>query len=640
MGRIKSISCPPNIENGLGEIRMSRLGKVVLIAGQNGSGKTRFLTNLEQLIASKMDRSSRKLTLRSKRDWETNSQSYKTARDKLITTHSEPRSESVQQRIDELLSDINVSARELSAIDDSIARDSFLEMDEFDTRPTVIHFVPKELRLRDDHTLARGEFVTAPQIDIRQGIGQLSEKAFAYIQQWHNRYFNATHQNSRMQPEEKKKIVERYVELDRLISKFLGQSLTGDVDNNVQLFGRRLGQARLSDGQKVLIQFCVALHLADTNIKDVILFLDEPENHLHPAVLISVLRKISDEIFDGQIWVATHSVHVLSMFDADSIWFMKLGSIFPGGNIQKEVLHGLMGESSDIQRLRDFIDLPDVISRNDYAYQCLKTPMSVVTGVKDPQTKQAHNDLISAARSIGNPLRVLDFGAGKGRMIRAFAAADLESGTNTDEWLDYVAVEPSEQDRTLAGEEICQAYGTNSNRIFSGLSDVVGVYGHGYFDVVLMCNVLHEIDPVEWCALFSSKSPLFNLLKDGGRLLIIEDQLIPIGEMAYKNGFIVLDTPSIRVLFSADGGEYSSTDFRGDGRLKAHSITKACLAKVSAHSRVKALVEHLNLSKANILEMRGRKHEPTYVDGRLHAFWVQQFANTNLALEQLDARQA
>ncbi|MGT2505736.1 hypothetical protein [Cupriavidus basilensis] len=69
-------------------------------------------------------------------------------------------------------------------------------------------------------------------------------------------------------------------------------------------------------------------------------------------------------------------------------------------------------------------------------------------------------------------------------------------------------------------------------------------------------------------------------LSDNGFLLIVEDQRIPVGEKAHKNGFLVLDTAHLRTLFSikeADvaAGLFTFHDARGDGRLKAHLINRA-----------------------------------------------------------------
>jgi predicted ATPase len=78
------------------------------------------------------------------------------------------------------------------------------------------------------------------------------------------------------------------------------------------LFGFPLGQSNLSDGQKILLQLCLAIHCQQESLEDLVLFLDEPENHLHPSVIIETIERIKEEVSNGQIWISTHSIPLLS----------------------------------------------------------------------------------------------------------------------------------------------------------------------------------------------------------------------------------------------------------------------------------------------------------------------------------------
>lgn len=69
------------------------------------------------------------------------------------------------------------------------------------------------------------------------------------------------------------------------------------------------------------------------------------------------------------------------------------------------------------------------------------------------------------------------------------------------------------------------------------------------FDIVLMCNVLHEINPACWLDVFSI---IHSILKENATLIIIEDHLIPYGEKAYDNGFLVFDEDEFKMLFTLD----------------------------------------------------------------------------------------
>jgi predicted ATP-binding protein involved in virulence len=53
--RIKKIDIPKSVDNndGLEDIKMDKLGNIVLIAGKNGSGKTRILNKIFLTLGSK-----------------------------------------------------------------------------------------------------------------------------------------------------------------------------------------------------------------------------------------------------------------------------------------------------------------------------------------------------------------------------------------------------------------------------------------------------------------------------------------------------------------------------------------------------------------------------------------------------------
>ena len=147
-----------------------------------------------------------------------------------------------------------------------------------------------------------------------------------------------------------------------------------------------------------------------------------------------------------------------------------------------------------------------------------------------------------------------------------------------------------------------------------------------------MCNVFHEIDAKDWITTMNSNGLIFQSLNNEGNLLIVEDQLMPVGEKAYKNGFLVLDKLHFKKLFKIST-DYTVRDARGDGRLKAHFIPKIYITQIDSASRVDAIEALLYTSKTRVKELRS--NEATYKNGKLHGFWVQQLANAELALSEL-----
>ena len=198
-----------------------------------------------------------------------------------------------------------------------------------------------------------------------------------------------------------------------------------------------------------------------------------------------------------------------------------------------------------------------------------------------------------------------------------------------------MAYDKFDEDKLTCEGTISSIYGDDKTRYFNNLSEVSGDFENGSFDVVLMCNVLHEIEPSEWLSLFGADSPLVNLLKDEGSLLIVEDEEIPIGEKAYKQGFIVFGKAELRTLFNIAEAEtgFISDDQREDGRLMAHLIPKTCLNQITAESIKAALKAKQQRAKEEIEHLRAG--DASYKNGRRHGFWLQQYTNTSLVLETM-----
>lgn len=396
------------------------------------------------------------------------------------------------------------------------------------------------------------------------------------------------------------------------------------------MFGFPLGQTNLSDGQKILLQFCIAIYSQAVNFKDLILIMDEPENHLHPSVIVETIDRISKYVTNGQIWIATHSIPLLAHFDSNSIWYMENGSISHAGNIPEEVLESLLGDEEEIAKLQDFIGLPAQLALNRFAYECLFEPQVVLTGKEDPQTLQIRNELGKFEKK--GKIKLLDYGAGKGRLLANIVENSSDNLQSFTDRFDYIAFDKFNSNKEDCEKLLEKVYGTSLNKYFNDFATLFSYHDKGSFDVVIMSNVLHEIDPKDWLKLFSEGGQITSLLSEIGILILVEDTQVPVGEKAYQNGFIVLDTLQLKELFEMNKDEFTFDDER-NGRLKCHVIPKNCLSRINANSRELALKSLQETSKEKILEIRDADKD--YRNGKLHGYWVQQLANTTLALWEL-----
>ena len=157
----------------------------------------------------------------------------------------------------------------------------------------------------------------------------------------------------------------------------------------------------------------------------------------------------------------------------------------------------------------------------------------------------------------------------------------------------------------------------------------------GSVDVVVMCNVLHEIPPEEWKKLFGKNGVVTCLLKPQGRLLILEDMEIPHGELAHRFGFLLLDEQHIRklVAWTEEDSEKTMTVTALDDRLKAHVVPAGLLGRTTTESTKAALS---SLRETALEEIRRvRKDNLSSRNGRIHALWTQLLANADLGLDVL-----
>jgi len=200
-----------------------------------------------------------------------------------------------------------------------------------------------------------------------------------------------------------------------------------------------------------------------------------------------------------------------------------------------------------------------------------------------------------------------------------------------------VAFDKYDNDNNECLKNIERVYGGSDKKYYNNSTSLLSEHDKNSFDIIVLCNVLHEIDPKDWLELFKEEGDITPLLKDNsGFLLHVEDMLLPMGEKAYRNGFIVLDTPHIKELFDLkieDFTCYKNDEPKYKDRLKAHLIPKNHLIKITEKTRQKALEGVQKTAKEEI--KRIREASADYKSGKKHAFWVQQYANSSLALNEL-----
>lgn len=601
---------------GLKEIYMPRLGRFVALAGKNGAGKSRILNKLEWYVSSRLN------------GYDQLSQH----RQNVINLENVIKQHPLNEQLTNWKAQVKSSQYQIDMIVGRVVSD------EDSGKFKAIRFVPKQLILRDPRQFPNAELIAGFTRAKVPGVTGYEHNCLFYVKQLQERWWNSSHQNFSGTQEVIKTAIADYESFQEITQRLLREPLDRNIDGEPTLFGIPISDANLSDGQKVILQLCVALHAQKSDFDNTVFILDEPENHLHPSAAIDLLESLYQATGNSQIWIATHSVPLLAYvasIEPMALWFVEDGVVANSGRYPQKVLEGLLGSDERIGQLNTFTGLPAQLATIQYACESLLPPQVVSGGERDHQVSQIQE--IVARLGNGSPTTVLDFGAGKGRLLDGLGANLADTERSLPTLLDYFAFDQFPTDKTTCQAVIQTHFPGEAARYFSSSDDFFSQKDERSIAVVVMCNVLHEISPHAWQNLFSEQSMINRALRDDGYLLIVEDQRIPVGEQAHEHGFMVLDTPHLRTLFAikdsdVQAGLFLVDDKRKDGRLKAHLVAKSLLTRMTTESRKRSLEQLRNTAKEKIKELRSQAS--TYANGQLHGFWTQQFANTSLFLDE------
>ncbi len=156
------------------------------------------------------------------------------------------------------------------------------------------------------------------------------------------------------------------------------------------------------------------------------------------------------------------------------------------------------------------------------------------------------------------------------------------------------------------------------------------------FDLVLMCNVFHELTPTQWYEYLVKPGAIFSHLSSDGYFLIVEDQFLPVGEKANHFGFLLFGSKQFKDLFKITDKDidYLESSYDEDDRLKAYLIPKKYLDRVDANS-IKSALESLHKESLEHIHTIRKSSEESmnYKIARKYAMWAQLYANAKLALD-------
>lgn len=438
----------------------------------------------------------------------------------------------------------------------------------------------------------------------------------------------------------KKKRLQDLQKLNDFLLQLLGRSLLEEKDDGCIIMAQSIPRDRalaledclkeLSPGELMLFYLSTFLfYLGHVSGKDrkIVLLMDEPELHLHPKALLAMLGMIESCDMIDQLWIATHSIFILPRFSFESLVYMHESKVLKlSSTTYQRVYDDLVGlENIDMYEL-----LCSIENWENYQF--------VVENFLLPQTKGNANKKDEQALKVlevlkqiqaERPLRVLDYGAGQCRLWECLKLA-VPDKMERDQLLDYKAYDayPSKK----RPEEV--TYYTAKGK----------VEGAGGYDVVILMNVLHEIEPKKWCDVFST---IHSFLNKNGILIFLEVLSLTNGEQPYgQAGFLLLRDKQVKNLFPHSHSEklpnsrraeksncwvIPADDLRGvqdmQVRQAVDSLEKECEELLAKMDRERIGIAQRELKEIPMEARKQKAHQ--------YAFLSQQFINARLARQRV-----
>ena len=563
--RIASVEIKKAID-GLLTFSMDSLNRSVVLAGENGSGKTRLLKVIEKTVREAVN------TVKNNEPYEES--------DAIAISYEDDNGKPVDIS---QLSIINYSHSDLPL-------QSFKNFP-----PYVIECSKRNLQNENN------------------GFEQTAREVLLYLK-WLTKYA----------PKE---------ELNKFNNDFctplLGCSLEIDYANDKSplLFNHQvsdLSKMPLSPGQKYLLRLCVALNC--NSIPDgTILFLDEPESHLHPKVLLELFDNLESRFKLGQIWIATHSIELISHFWYSDIWYMADNKAKKMGSRTEGIIKGVLGDDNRRYDLYQFISSPDAFVCNAFAVECLCKPEVIRKPINNDPSTELVKEIVQQKDVI------VDFGAGKGRFLESYYLDNNRPLIDYFAYDRYGSVKDKETGKCSADYcmEVMRKYNIPDTTNYFGTEDDFKPHMEKiHADKVLLINVLHEITPAQWKDTFQN---INLLLKSDGILLIVERKELTYGEKPLESDFFILHQDSLSKLFACKTDDIKFWSYENRNKVFAFLIPKKLLGNVNNETIKQAINATKELSENKIRELKTDQiTDSLWEKGVALAFWTHQFTNASL----------
>lgn len=441
-------------------------------------------------------------------------------------------------------------------------------------------------------------------------------------------------------PASRNQAANRLAEINKILRDLIGYAIFYDENNGAVIQrldcqGNIIRQKNYSEmveefspGERIIFDLCFfVFYLNVVKQTKLILLMDEPELHLHPQVLLKIIEWLYNSPTIEELWIASHSLFLVPLFQFQELILFDSNRIMPrNSDTYKKLYDALVGLENI--NVFEFLKSLDNWQYYNFLVECFCHPDAVSkVDSNDEQFKRFVAALKVDSQSVS---RVLDYGAGKFRIWDCLQEAKV-LGKNVSA-IQYEAYEPYLSDKAkqqLDEEKVPFPLYTSASQLHQN-----------HYDAVVLMNVLHEVDVLEWVETFHN---IANILKSNGVLILLEVRTLLLGEQPYGNtGYLVLGDEEVSKLFP-------DVEITKCGPSKGKSncwvIARKGVAQVSKIS-VKMSIDKLKNNSFEILHglfetklELANSNDLEYtkeISARKYAFWSQQYINAKLALERLD----
>ena len=370
----------------------------------------------------------------------------------------------------------------------------------------------------------------------------------------------------------------------------------------------------MSPGERVLLYMSIFIAIQKKYKKEKVIILDEPECHLHPKALISFINLLKKRVDDDvTCWIATHSLFLIPEFEFENIVCINSGKIQNRtSQLYYNIFSDMLGDKDG--KVKTFFSSLPYWQYSDFICKCFTTPDVIET--VDPEDEQVRLFREYLHGSEKKTFRVLDWGGGSGRLGSSLEAVSSEKRKD----FCYEIYDPN---------PVCK---DDKFKVYTDPKDISGSY-----DCIVMMNVLHEINPIEWYDLFSK---IHQFLKKDAYLFFVEVKVLSQGEMPNEEGYFVLGKSELEILFQnkelIDFTIKSNTE-KGQ-KSSCILIPQKSLSNISFDT-IQETIQHLKNRMLDEIKLYRNtnitgKQCIGGANGRKYAFLLQQYMNATLYIEQ------